>query len=87
MQALVSGSSDPSVGMDMILRPLAFSATVVPFDTHNHWTGGGVFYDPKGNLWNVQQDSNNSFQAAYDAENRQTSVTTAFGAEGAFAIH
>jgi RHS repeat-associated protein len=78
-RALVSGSSDPSVGMDLILRPLAFSTTTVPFDGHNHWTAGGVTYDNKGNLSNVEQDSNNSFLAAHDAENRQTSVTARVG--------
>jgi len=47
-RSLVSGSTDPTVGMGAILRPLAASTTSVPFDAHNQWTPSGVHYDNQG---------------------------------------
>jgi RHS repeat-associated protein len=82
-RALLGISTDPSVGVDKILLPATSSTSSVPF-TNNRWTGVGVQYDngqsgARGNLTSVQVDANDSFSAVYDAENRNTSVTTVLG--------
>jgi RHS repeat-associated protein len=75
-RALLGTSSDPSTGVDKILLPTTTSTTAVPY-TNNQWTGTGVTYDQRGNLTGVQVDAGDSFSAVYDAESRNTSVTTA----------
>ena len=80
-RALLGTSSDPSQGMDLILRPVATSTSSVPFDNHNHWTAAG--YDSQGNLTNADAGAGNTFQTTYDGENRQTSVTATVGGTAA----
>ena len=78
-RALYSTSNDPSAGVGKILLAMTASNTSVPFNSKNQWSGTGVIYDPRGNLTNVPEDAQDSFQANYDAENRNTSVTALVG--------
>jgi RHS repeat-associated protein len=77
-RALVSGSTDPSTATDKVLLITTSPSTPVTF-TNNRWIASGVTYDLSGDLTNVQLDANDSYQAAFDAEGRKTSITTVVG--------
>lgn len=82
-RALLVGSADPSVGTDKVLETATSSCSSVPF-TNNRWTATGVQYDGgqtggRGNLTDVQLDASDSYHAVFDAESRNTSVTTVLG--------
>ncbi len=89
MQSCSAGFVDYSGWMkqrEAFVRPefsTSSSCSPLPF-ANNRLTGAGVQYDNgqsggRGDLTSVQMDPSDSFNAVYDAENRNTSATTLLG--------